>query len=99
MAGEVAARLAKLGIDVPVAAAPVANYAGFVQTGNLVLVSGQVPIKEGKFLYQGKLGAGMSLEDAQDAALLRAIHIVEQVKAACDGDRDRLPRVVQVTGI
>src|SRR3546814_7362213 len=98
MAGEVDARLAKLGIDVPVAAAPVANYVGFVQTGNRVFVSGQVPIKEGKFLYQGKLGAGMSLEDAQAAARLCAINIVAQVKAACGGDLDRVQRVVKLTG-
>src|SRR3546814_1523982 len=98
MAVEVDARLAKLGIDVPVAAAPVVNYVGFVQTGNLVFVSGQVPIKEGKFLYQGKLGAGMSLEDAQAAARLCAINIVAQVKAACGGDLDRVQRVVKLTG-
>src|SRR3546814_2736227 len=98
MAVEVDARLAKLGIDVPVAAAPVVNYVGFVQTGNLVFVSGQVPIKEGKFLYQGKLGAGMSLEDAQAAARLCAINIVAQVKAACGGELDRVQRVVKMTG-
>ena len=98
MAGEIDARLAKLGIEVPVAAAPVANYVGYVQTGNLVFVSGQVPIKDGKFLYQGKLGAGMSLDDAQAAARLCAINIVAQVKAACGGNLDRVQRVVKLTG-
>jgi enamine deaminase RidA (YjgF/YER057c/UK114 family) len=98
MAGEVEARLAKLGIEVPVAAAPVANYVGFAQTGKLVFVSGQVPIKDGKFQYQGKLGASMSLEDAQAAARLCAINIVAQVKAACGGDLDRVQRVVKLTG-
>src|SRR3546814_13319435 len=83
MAGEVDARLAKLGIDVPVAAAPVANYVGFVQTGNLVFVSGQVPIKEGQFPYQGKLGAGMSLADAQAAARPSAPNLDRPDKAAC----------------
>ena len=98
MAGEVDARLAKLGIDVPDAAAPVANYVGYVQTGNLVFVSGQVPIKDGKFQYQGKLGESMSVEDAQAAARLCAINIVSQVKAACGGDLDRVQRVVKLTG-
>ena len=98
MAGEVDARLAELGIDVPDAAAPVANYVGFVQTGNLVFVSGQVPIKDGKFQYQGKLGDSMSLEDAQAAARLCAINIIAQVKAACGGDLDRVTRVVKLTG-
>src|SRR3546814_5724203 len=78
MAGEVDARLAKLGIEVPVAAAPVANYVGFVQTGNLVFVSGQLPMKDGKPQYQGKLGAGLPLEDGQAAARLCAINIVAQ---------------------
>lgn len=98
MAGEVDARLAELGIDVPEAAAPVANYVGCVQTGNLVFISGQVPIKDGKFQYQGKLGESMSVEDAQAAARLCAINIVAQAKAACGGDLDRVKRVVKLTG-
>ncbi len=98
MAGKVDARLAELGIDVPDAAAPVANYVGYVQTGNLVFVSGQVPIKDGQFQYQGKLGESMSLEDAQAAARLCAINVIAQVKAACGGDLDRVTRVVKLTG-
>lgn len=98
MAGEVDARLAELGIEVPDAAAPVANYVGHVQTGNLVFISGQVPIKDGKFQYQGKLGESMSVEDAQAAARLCAINIIAQAKAACGGDLDRVQRVVKLTG-
>ncbi|HMA15715.1 MAG: RidA family protein [Bacteroidota bacterium] len=98
MAGEVEARLAKLGIEVPAAAAPVANYVGYVQTGKLVFVSGQVPVKDGKFQFQGKLGAGLSLEDGQAAARLCAINVISQVKAACGGDLDRVKRVVKLTG-
>src|SRR3546814_8218434 len=99
MAGEEDARLAKLGIEVPVAAAPVANYVGFVQTGDLVFVSGQLPMKDGKPQYKGKLGAGLPLEDGQAAARLCAINIVAQVKAACGGDLDRVQRVVKLTGL
>jgi len=98
MAGEVDARIAELGIEVPEAAAPVANYVGFVQTGNLVFISGQVPIKDGKFQYQGKLGDSMSVEDAQAAARLCAINVIAQAKAACGGDLDRVKRVVKLTG-
>jgi len=98
MAGEVDARLAELGIEVPEAAAPVANYVGFVKTGNLIFISGQVPLKDGKFQYQGKLGESMSLEDAQAAARLCAINIIAQAKAACGGDLDRVNRVVKLTG-
>jgi len=98
MAGEVDARLKDLGITVPEAAAPVANYVGFVQSGNLVFVSGQVPLKDGKLQYQGKVGAEVSLEDAQAAAKLCAINIIAQLKAACGGDLDRVQRIVKLGG-
>lgn len=98
MAGEVDARLNDLGISVPEAAAPVANYVGFVRSGNLVFVSGQVPVKDGKFLYQGKVGAEISLEAAQEAAKLCAINIIGQLKAACGGDLDRVQRIVKLGG-
>ena len=75
-----------------------ANYVGFVQAGNLVFISGQVPLKDGKFQYQGKLGESMSLEDAQAAARLCAINVIAQAKAACGGDLDRIKRVVKLTG-
>jgi enamine deaminase RidA (YjgF/YER057c/UK114 family) len=96
MAGGVDARLAELGIEVPEAAAPVANYVGHVRTGNLVFVSGQVPIKDGQFLYQGKVGADISLEEAQQAAALCAINIIAQLKAACGGDLDKVQRIVKL---
>jgi enamine deaminase RidA (YjgF/YER057c/UK114 family) len=98
MAGEIDARLAELGIEVPEAAAPVANYVGYVVTGNLVFVSGQVPIKGGQFQYQGKVGAEISVEDAQAAARLCAINIISQLKAACGGDLDRVKRIVKLGG-
>ena len=98
MAGKVDARLADLGIEIPVAAAPVANYVGFVRTGNLVFVSGQVPIKDGQFLYQGKVGANITLEEAQQAATLCAINIISQLKDACGGDLDKVKRIVKLGG-
>jgi len=98
MAGKVESRLSELGIKLPEVAAPVANYVGYVKTGNLVFVSGQVPVKDGKFLFQGKLGAAISLEDGQAAAKQCAINIVAQLKAACDGDLDRVRRIVKLGG-
>ena len=98
MAGKVEARLADLGVEIPQAAAPVANYVGFVQTGSLVFISGQVPIKDGKFHYQGKLGENMTVEEAQAAARLCAINVIAQARAACGGDLDRVKRVVKLTG-
>ncbi len=98
MAGRVDARLAELGITLPEAAAPVANYVGYVKTGTLVFVSGQVPIKDGNFLYQGKVGAEISLDEAQQAAALCAVNIISQIKDACGGDLDKVRRIVKLGG-
>ena len=98
MAGEVEARLAALGITVPEAAAPVANYVGYVRSGNLVFVSGQVPVVDGAFKFQGKVGAEFSVEEGQEAARICAINIIAQLKAACGGDLDRVRRIVKLGG-
>ena len=96
--GNIDNRLAELGIELPQAAAPVANYVGFVQTGNLVFTAGQVPLKDGEFQYQGVVGKDVSIEDATAAARLCAINILSQVKAACGGDLDRVVRCVKLVG-
>ncbi len=98
MAGEVDARLAELGIEVPEAAAPVGNYVGYLQSGNLVFVSGQVPLVDGAFKFQGKVGAEFSVEEGQEAARICAINIIAQLKAACGGDLDRVRRIVKLGG-
>ena len=98
MAGEVDARLADLGIEVPEAAAPVANYVGYVRSGDLVFISGQVPLVDGAFKFQGKVGAEFSVEEGQEAARICAIHIIAQLKAACGGDLDRVRRIVKMGG-
>ncbi len=98
MAGEVDARLAELGIEVPEAAAPVANYVGYVRSGNLVFVSGQLPLADGAFKFQGKVGAEFSVEQGQEAARICAINIIAQLKAACGGDLDRVQHIVKLGG-
>jgi enamine deaminase RidA (YjgF/YER057c/UK114 family) len=98
MAGEIDARLAELGIEVPEAAAPVANYVGYVQSGNLIFVSGQVTLVGGEFKFQGKVGAEFSVEEGQEAARICAINIIAQLKAACGGDLDRVQRIVKLGG-
>ena len=98
MAGQIDARLAELGIEIPEAAAPVANYVGYVITGKQVFVSGQVPLKDGEFQFQGKLGDGVSVEDGQAAARLCAINVIAQLKAACGGDLDKVKRIVKLGG-
>ena len=98
MAGKIDARLKELGIEIAAAAAPVANYVGYVQSGNLIFVSGQVTIEGGQFKHQGKLGAEISLEEGQAAARLCATNIIGQLKSACGGDLDRVQRIVKLGG-
>ncbi len=98
MAGRIEARLAELGIEIPQAAAPVANYVGHVVTGNLVFVSGQVPVVAGEFQYIGTVGADLTLEDGQAAARICAVNIIAQLEAACGGDLDRVQRIVKLGG-
>ncbi len=98
MAGEIDARLQELGIELPQAAAAVANYVPYVVTGNLVFVSGQVTIENGEFKYRGKLGSDLSVEQGQEAARLCALNIIAQLKDACGGDLDRVQRVVKLGG-
>ena len=97
MAGTIDAKLAELGITLPTPAAPVANYIGFNLVGKLVIVSGQIPLVDGKVAVTGKLGAGVSVEDGQRAARICFINLLAQVKAAA-GDLDRVKRVVRLGG-
>ena len=98
MAGRIEARLQELGIEVPQAAAPVANYVGFVPVGNLVFVSGQVPLVKGEIKHVGIVGDSIDLAEAQQAARVCAINIIAQLKVACDGDLDRVKRIVRLGG-
>lgn len=96
--GKIETRLADLGITLPVPAKPVANYVGWVKTGNLVFTAGQVTLADGKFQYQGKVGGEISVEDANKAARLCAINILAQLREACGGDLDRVVRIVKLVG-
>lgn len=89
------ARLDELGITLPDAAAPAANYVPFVRTGNLLYVSGQVPLRDGK-LVTGQLGNGYSIEDGKAAARLCGLSLIAQVRKAV-GDLDSV-RVVKLNG-
>jgi enamine deaminase RidA (YjgF/YER057c/UK114 family) len=96
--GQIDKRLAELGITLPVPAKPVANYVGWVKTGNLVFTAGQVPLKDGKIEYQGKLGKDFTVEQGAAAARICAINVVAQLKDAVGGDLDRIKRIVKVVG-
>ena len=75
MPGKIAARLAELKIELPKAAAPVANYVPVVITGNQAFVSGQVTVWNGEFKYIGQLGKDFQVEDGQKAARICAATI------------------------
>jgi len=89
-------RLAELGITLPDAPAPAANYVPFVVTGTLVHISGQVAQDENG-LIKGKLGADTSVEQGAYAAKRCAISLLAQLRNACGGDLSRLSRVVKLT--
>ena len=98
MAGRIDGRLAELGIVLPNPPAPVASYVPFVRTGNLVFVSGQVTLGPGGLEYVGTVGAEIMPDAARLAARLCAINVVAQLRAALDGDLDKVARCVKVNG-
>lgn len=98
MSGTAEKRLADLGITLPTPAAPIANYVGYVRTGNLVMVSGQLCLDaDGRLVAKGKLGDSVSVDDGNRAARACAVNLLAQLKAAI-GDLDRVVRVVRLGG-
>ena len=95
---QVEARLKEMGITIPDAPAPAANYVPWMRTGNLIHVAGQVPFVDGKLTATGHLGANASVEDGYEQAKICAINLIAQVKVACDGDLDRVTQVVKLGG-
>ncbi len=89
------ARLKDLGIDLPTPMAPVANYVPFVQSGQLVHISGQISMDPAGGI-KGTVGVDISLDDAQRAARLCGINLLAQLKAATGGDLSRVKRVVKL---
>ncbi|HTP85180.1 MAG TPA: RidA family protein [Alphaproteobacteria bacterium] len=98
MTGKIDARLKELGITLPEAPMPVANYVPSVRSGNLLFVSGQVPMEGGKPQFIGKVGREFKIEDGQKAARLCALNVIAQVRAALGGDLDKVKRCVRVGG-
>ena len=98
MSGRIEARLAELGIELPRATAPIANYVPYTITGRVVIVSGQVSVRNGKPEFVGKLGRDITVADGQQAARLCGLNILAQLKVACDGDLDKVTRALRLGG-
>ncbi len=90
-------KLAEMGVTLPDAPAPAANYVPFVQIGDVVYVSGQISNDENG-LITGKLGADVDVAAGAAAARRCAINLLAQVRSACGGDLGRLVRVIKLTG-
>jgi enamine deaminase RidA (YjgF/YER057c/UK114 family) len=96
MTNAIEQKLASLNVTLPQSAPPAANYVPYTISGNLVFISGQLPMKDGKPQDIGKVGKEFSVEQAQDTAKLCAINILSHLKAACGGDLSRVKRCVRL---
>ena len=90
--------LAELGLTIPEAAAPVANFVPYVVTGNLVYVSGQIPMRDGEIGFVGKLGREFDVGQGREAARACALNVLSVLRQACGGDLDRVSRCVRLGG-
>ena len=91
-------RLTAEGITLPDAPAPAANYVPFIKTGNLVVISGQLPFSDGKVKFKGRLGDTVVVEEGIQSARLCAINLLANLKVACGGDLSKVTRVVRLGG-
>jgi len=95
---DVEARLARLGLALPDAPSPAANYVPYTIAKGLIFIAGQAPVIDGKYQSVGKVGAEVTLESAQSAARLCGLNVLAQVKAAVAGDWSRVKRCVRICG-
>jgi len=91
-------RLRELGIELPDPASPAAVYVPYRRSGNQVFVAGQIPPLDADIPTTGKLGSDLTTEQGYAAARLVGLRILAQLKAACDGDLDRVVQCVQLRG-
>src|SRR3712207_4459534 len=94
-AGTPEERLAELGLAIPAPAPPVGTYVGAVQVGSLLFVSGHGPVKDGEYIFRGKLGRDMDVAEGQRAAELVILNFLGSVKAHL-GELDRVRRIVKL---
>ncbi|MEM7464745.1 MAG: RidA family protein [Pseudomonadota bacterium] len=92
----IAQRLESEGISLTVPPKPVASYVGYVQHGDLVFISGQLPLLDGELASAGLLGKDLTVEEGIQAARVCGINLLNQINAACDGDLGRVERCVRL---
>ena len=85
-------------MEIPEAPAPVGAYVAFKKVGNLLYISGQLPISNEGKIIKGKIGKDLTLEDGQKASKYCAINIIAQVKKALNGDLDKVKNCIKITG-
>jgi enamine deaminase RidA (YjgF/YER057c/UK114 family) len=90
--------LTSLNITIPESPKPVGSYVAHKKIGNLVFISGQLPIKNDGKIIKGKIGKELSLEDGQKAAYRCCINIIAQLKSACGGDLEKVKNCIKITG-
>jgi enamine deaminase RidA (YjgF/YER057c/UK114 family) len=94
----VESKLAAIGLSLPSANSPAGNYVPYVISGNLVFISGQIPMLDGKPTMLGRVGADFTAEQGAQAAQLCGLALIAQLKDACGGDLSRVKRCVKLTG-
>ena len=95
---KIASRIKELGIELPNAASPAANYIPFVLSGNQVVISGQIPFWNGELVGLGKLGSNLTVGEGAEIARICALNLLAQLQVASGGDLDRVSRVVKLGG-
>lgn len=96
MGSTIESRLEALGVVLPAAAAPAANYVPYATTGNLLFTAGQLPFKEGKLVATGLLGRDLDVAAGKEAAKYCAVNVLAQAKAAL-GDLEKVKQIVKIT--
>lgn len=98
MSGKIEDRLEALGIELPEPSRPGANYVPYLQSGNLLFLTGQLCHWNGERLFVGKLGAEFDVEQGQKAARVCGLNLVAQLKMALNGNLDRITKTVRLAG-
>ena len=96
MPGYVEKKLSEMNIVLPESVMPAANYVPYAKTGNQVVISGQLPMKDGKPQFIGKVGKDFGIEEGQECARLCGVNILSQLRAACEGDLSKVTRCVRL---